>query len=231
MPTNGRTGYGGYGVRQAGSGGACPPDPLQALRDCVEAGREVLAGTLQVHELAPWTEPGYRAKPVGKHARAIISTTVAFDAVTNAAGLALQAALSSIVTVPLYEMANATDWQQIFSYQANQSQIAVFKTWGISVENHAPEAAQVRVDRGGSSGGPPDPPNPFLSGDAYPEHQPTHMILNGGQTLGISVINLDTTTPLLVQFGITGWEQPVTKRIDGKEGTRLKTGYGLDCRR
>jgi hypothetical protein len=220
--------YAGYGFDPGGHG--CPPHPVEALVECLRAMQQVLEDTLQIADLASWIHPPFHAKWVNGRVRAVISTTVGLNAVTNAAGLALQAANSSIVAVPIFEMTSATDGQAIFQVTPPRSHMARIASWGISVEGGPPELVQVRV-KAPSQGGLPTAPDPFLSSHESSQQQPTFLILQENQQLTIEVLLNVTTMPALINFGISYWQWPITRRTDTKEGASFRSGYGVECRR
>jgi len=209
----------------------CPPQPLDALKQCLNAFQTMLTDTLQVSDLAPWIHPTFRSRPMCDHVQGIISTTAALNAVTNAAGIALQAALTVGTFVPqLFEMASAADFQTIYTLQPQQSQTARIMSWGIDTSNTTPSNLIVRVRAATTAAATPAPPNPFLSTHVVAAHQPTFILLQADQELQIRVGMQDLTSPALVDFGICYWFFPVNKRVDNREGTRLRDGYGVDCR-
>ena len=209
----------------------CPPLPLDALKQCLNAIQTMLADTLQTADLVPWIHPTIRSRPMCEHVQAIISTTAALNPVTNAAGIALQAALTVGTFVPpLLEMTSPTDFRTLYTLMPQQSQTARIASWGIDTSNTVPANLIVRVQSANTAAATPSPPNPFLSSHEVAAHQPTFILLQPDQPLSIQVAMQDLTSPALVDFGIYYWLFPVNKRIDNREGIRLRDGYGVDCR-
>ena len=210
--------------------GCAPPSPPDALVDCLRSMQSILGDTLQLTDFAPWIHPPYRSRYLCYDSRAVISTTVAYNAPTNAAGIVLAAANSTFVPCPLLEMRGASDWQTIFTFDVPESHIARFKSWGISNENGPPEQIDVSV-MAGTVGGEPEPPNPTISSYEVPNHQPTFFLVQDSQELQVRVVLRDPTQgPALVKFGVCLWTFPVTKRTDSREDARLRdVGFGLDC--
>lgn len=218
----------GYGIQPMGPG--CPPAPTDALEECIRAFTQIFEDVLQITDLAPWIHPPFRSRFVCEHRRVVLSTTAALNAATNAAGIALAAAQNTVVAgfVPLLEMTGAGDFQTIFTLNVPRSHAARVKSWGITVVNGAPQALTVNI-RAGTTAGPPGPPNAFISGAEVSEHQPTFFLMQAGQQLLVQGILANLLSPLLIDFGICYWFFPVTKRVDDRSGTRLRSGYGLDC--
>lgn len=219
------------GYIPAPPGANCPPQPHKALEQCIRAAQQALEDTLQTSDLASWIHPPYRARYISDHARAVVSATSGFDSGTNAAGSVLQAANNAIAACQLLEQSSATDYKTIWNFQVPSSYILRVATWGVTVVNHVPEALSVQIVSG-SSGGLSQPPDAFLGGHETDRQQPTFLLVQGGQTLTINVLNNDVTNaPLLVHFGITGWLFPLTKRMDDpKSVARLRSGIGLSCK-
>jgi hypothetical protein len=195
--------------------------------------QQVLEDALQITDLAPWIHPPYRAHSFCEHTRSVLSVTAAVNPVANAAGIALQGAVSSPgYNVPLLEMTAANDFQVIYSLDVPYSSNARVKSWGITVGNGLPESVIVRVKAPGNTGGEPTPPNAFLSSHPSNEHSEVFLVGKGGQRIDIEVGIRDfaNPTPFLLDFGICGWIFPIDKRVDSREGTRLRGGYGVDCK-
>lgn len=227
QPKPGR--YEGYGFDAPTE--PCPPLPQDALKQCLNAIQTMLADTIQSADLVPWIHPTIRSRPMCDHVQAIISTTAALNPVTNAAGLALQAALTVGTFVPqLFEMSTPTDFQTIYTLMPQQSQTARIASWGIDTSNTVPANLIVRVQSANTAAATPSPPNPFLSTHVVAAHQPTFILLQADQPLSIQVAMQNLTSPALVDFGICYWLFPVNKRVDNREGIRLRDGYGVDCR-
>lgn len=226
--------YAGYGVPDPGA--PCgPQSPADALAECIRAGREVLAGTIQLHELVPWTEPPYRAIPQNTFVQAVLSTTVGFNAAVNAAGLAMQAANTVGTNAPvLLEQSSATDWKTLSmdptkaTAQATQTHMMRIKTWGISFGAAGPKAAKIRT-RAATVGGSPPPPNPFVSSYQADQQEDTFVILQPDQALNVDVQLEVVVAPVLIYFALIGWSWPVKNRKDKPEGAILRSGYGLEC--
>ena len=226
------------GVRGKWAGyGLTPPAPgqqdnLQAMQGCLQAISDMLGNQLQNTDLAPWIHPPYRGRRSCEYRLAVLSTTVALDPVTNAAGIALAAALNSVVpgTAALLEMASAGDWQDLFSFSAVRSEEAYFESWGISQANHVNEALAVSV-QGGAAGGMPSPPSPNLSSHEASQHEPANFMTPESQEVTVKIRLLDLTTPLVVNFGVCFWTYPVSQRRDDRDrnATNLRQGFGLDC--
>lgn len=194
----------------------------------------VLKDTLQLTNFAPWIHPPVRGRSIGEFRRAILSTTAALDAGVNAAGLALQAALTipgtPTLIPPLLEMGAVGEFQTLYTLQNTINIATRVTTWGITINNAIPEGVLIRVNSGSMAGGPPSAPSPFLSSADYGGHQPVFLIIQGNQTLEIEVALRDVTaSPAVIDFGITGWSWPVRNREDGPEGLIPRSGYGLSC--
>lgn len=209
----------------------CPPNPIDALRQCLDAFQTRLADTIQIADTVPWTTPTVRTRYMTEHRQAIISTTAALNAVTNAAGLALQAAMTvGAVVPPLLELTAAGTFQVLYTLQPQQSQTIRIVSWGIDTPNTSPPNLLIRVQAATMAAVQPGGPDPFVSNSQVGAQQPTFAILQADQQLTIEVSMQDLTSPAVVNFGIVYWVFPVNKRIDSREGTRLRDGYGLDCR-
>lgn len=219
-------------------GAPCPPKPPQpedALYECIQALQQILKDTLQISEPVPWVHPPFRARTVSKHVRVILSVTAGVDAAVNAAGLALQAALTVPGTPPyvpaLVEMDAASDYQTIFEYVAPTNITTRFSSWGVTVNNVAPEGVVFKVNGGTLAAGPPDAPDPLLGSSDVPGHQPLFVLVQGKQSFALQAVLRDvTSSPAVIDFGIQGWNWPVRNDVDSPEGVIPRTGYGLDCR-
>lgn len=232
----GASDYAGYGI--SSSNPSCPPRPPlpeDALYECIQAMQQILKDTLQIAEPVPWVHPPFRARSICKHVRVILSVTAGVDAGVNAAGLALQAALTVPGTPPkvppLVEMASAGDYQVIFEYKAPTNITTRFASWGVTVENVAPEGVIFKVSGGTIAAGPPDAPDPLLSSSEAAGHQPLFVLIQGKQSFQVQAILRNIlSSPAVIDFGICGWNWPVRNDVDSPEGVIPRTGYGLDCR-
>lgn len=225
--------YAGYGLTLPNGPGGCPPGPQQALEDCVRAAQQLLEQTIQIADPVPWQAPPFRSMYRNEHKQAVLSTTAAFNAATNAAGIALRAANSVggalAYTPDLLEMGSATDFKTIFELHPPQAKVARVVSWGISPGSIGAMNLAVKVF-GATLSGPPSPPNPFLSGHEVSDHQPTFFLVQPDQVFTVQVALRDVTAPTLVDFGVCYYLFDVTKRVDSKEGMLLKSGYGMDCK-
>jgi hypothetical protein len=215
-------------------GPVCPPQPGDALEECIRAARYLLTDTTQRHEKVPWIEPPYLARWECKHTQSVISTTVALNAATNAAGLLMLAANTypgtPAYTPAILPMASTSDFQTVFTLEPQQGYMARIKSWGISAGPSGPKSIQVRV-RGSTAGGTPTAPDPFLGSFQSAQQQDTFVILQSKQALSVEVALRDVAAgPVLVDFGICYWLWPVNKRTDTPDGAILRSGYGLDCK-
>jgi hypothetical protein len=213
---------------------ACPPTPQESIAECLVALKQMLRDTLQISELAPWIHPPFRARSFCGFTSSILSTTAALDAGVNAAGVALQGALTVPGTPafvpPLLEMSSVGDFQTIFELKQPINVVTRIMSWGTTVNNVLPEGVIYKVSAGSVAGGPPSPPSPRLSSADVAGHEPVFLILQGNQTLKIEVALRDTTlSPAVVDFGICAWSWPVRNREDSPEGVIPRSGYGLDC--
>jgi hypothetical protein len=196
--------------------------------------QQILKDTLQIAEPPPWVHPPFRGRSVSLHERVILSVTAAVDAGVNAAGLALQAALTVPGTTPyvptLVEMDSTSDYQTIFEYAAPSNITTRLSGWGVTVNNVPPEGVIFKVEGGNLAAGPPDPPNPLLSTSAAAGHQPLFLLIPGRQTLKVQAVLRDpTSSPAVIDFGVTGWTWPVRTDADSPEGLIPRSGYGLNC--
>jgi hypothetical protein len=157
------------------------------------------------------------------------------NAVTSTAGVALRDANSitfnpalptSVDNQQIPVLGLITTSNRLFELKAQQSHAVRVKSWGITVGGMPNENLRLTVNAGTSSG-PPSPPDPYLSGHEVKNHQDTFFILQAGQSLVLeaSMIN-DELGPGLVDFGICYWTFPVSRRVDSREETRLRDGYG-----
>ena len=228
----GNDSYQGYGVPTPRA--PCPPGPEQALVECVRAMQQILKDTLQMAQLAPWIHPPFRARSFCGFERVIVSTTAALNAGVNAAGLALQAALTVPGVPPfvprLEEMAVAGEFRTIFTLSNPQNVVTRVASWGVEVTNVNQQGVLLRVRAGSVAGGPPSPPSPLLSTADVEGHQPVFLVLQGNQVLQIQAALRDVTlSPAVVDFGVCAWSWPVRVRDDSPEGVIPRTGYGTDC--
>jgi hypothetical protein len=204
------------------------------LRDCLVALQQLLRDTLQRSELAPWIHPPFRGRSVCEHQRSILSTTAALNAGVNAAGLALQNALTVSGTPPeippLLEMGSVGDFQTLFELKNQINTVTRVSSWGITINNVDPAGVIVKVSMGSTHGGPPSPPNALLSSSDVAGHQPVFLVVMGNQPIKIEVALRDTTSsPAVIDFGICSWSWPVRNREDSPQGVIPRSGYGLDC--
>ena len=139
--------YAGYGLNQPRP--QCAPTPEQALQDCIRAMQQLLEGSLQMSELAPWIHPPFRGRSLCSRQRSILSTTAGLNAGLNAAGVVLQAALTIPGTPPyvppLLEMDNIGEYQTILAYTSPQSAATRISSWGVEVTNVQPEGVLFRI--------------------------------------------------------------------------------------
>jgi hypothetical protein len=221
--------WAGYGMPSPAQG---QQGNIQALQGCIQAFSDMLGSQLQNTDLAPWIHVPYRGRRLCEHRLVVLSVAAAVDPVTNAAGIALAAALNSVVpgTAALLEMPTATAWVDLFTFAVERSSEAYFESWGISQANHVNEALEVGL-QGGTAGGLPTPPSPYLSSHEVYQHEPANFMTAENQGLTVKIRLLDTTTPLVVNFGVCFWTYPVTNRRDNRDrnATNLRTGFGPDC--
>jgi|GEM_PF-3494245 len=226
--------YAGYGLERP-PGSILPPHPLDALMECVEALKGVAEETLQITELAPWTTPPFRGRMRCEHVRGVIVTPAAVNAAANAAALALLAALNATVpgnTIAITPPDPGTAAMPIFTIDDQRkpfAHLALVRSFGISVQNGVPEQLLVQLD-GGTMGGLPAPPDPFISSHEVAKHQCANAIVRQGQDFVISVRNLDLTTPIVVQLGICYWIWPINPGDETKKGAAIQvSGFGQEC--
>jgi hypothetical protein len=221
--------YKGYGFDLPGPG--CPPPPGDALEECVRAAQQVLANTHQRFQKMPWIDPSFRARPLQcDHRQVVLSTTVGFNAATNASGILLAAANTSPgFPVPLLEMDADNDGQPIFDVEPQQGYMIRVVSWGVSFGPSGPKSVTLRA-KGSTVGGTPNPPSAFVSGYQASSHQDAFFILQPKQKVTIeAVLNDPTAGPVLIDFAACFWLWPINKRMDSPEGTILRSGYGVDC--
>lgn len=219
--------YAGYGISLPGA--QCAPNRVDALTDCLQALREILGETFQLADLAPWIHPPYRARSLSTSQLAVVGPTAAADAAANAVAVALAAAASGPgFTVPVIEVSATSDAATLFTVSPEQGEMARVRSWGIDSGSAGDKAIFLRL-QGTTVGGLPSAPDPFISGAVVSQHQDVFALVPGGGALSVRVGLHDLTTPTLVTFGIEGWFWPVNKRVDSKEGTLLRSGYGV-CR-
>jgi hypothetical protein len=219
--------FAGYGF--PGTEPSCPSSPDDTIAECIRAGREVLEGTIQLHELVPWTVEPFRAHSTNQHIQAVLSTTAAFNAAINAAGLLLRTANTVGTDAPaLLEMASAGEFMTLFEIQPPQTFMARIKSWGLSAGPAGPKVVQVRL-RAATVGGSPTPPNQFLSSYPVNQQEPVFALLQPDQALRVDVRMIVLTAPVLLDFGICTYHWPVGKRKDTPKGAILRSGYGQEC--
>jgi len=219
--------FSGYGF--PGTGPDCPPDPGDAIAECIRAAREILEGTLQLSEIAPWTTEPFRAHTENEHVQAVLSTTAALNPAINAAGIALQAANTVGANVPLLlEMSAVGEYVTLYELRPAQTFMARVKSWGLSAGLAGPKAVGVTL-RGATVGGVPTPPNQFLSSYPVNQHEPVFVLMQPDQTLAVRVRLEVLVSPVLLDFGICTYHWPVNKRKDTPKGAILRSGYGADC--
>lgn len=223
--------YSGYGISTPQP---CPPTADEALAECLRALQQIFRDTLQISDLAPWIHPPFRARTICEFSRSILSTTLALNAGVNAAGLALQSALTVPGTPPLVppllEMGAVGEFQTLFELKEPINTTTRVASWGITVNNVDPAAVLVKVNVSSTAGGPPSPPSPFLSSTEVAGHQPVFLLVPGNQVLKVEVALRDTTSsPAVIDFGICAWSWPVRNRDDSPEGVIPRSGYGMDC--
>jgi hypothetical protein len=218
----------------APQGAPCPPKPEDALYECIQAMQQILKDTLQIAEPVPWVHPPFRARSICQHVRVILSVTAGVNAAVNAAGISLQAALTTPGVPPsaplLVEMGGASDYQTVFGYKAPTNITTRFSSWGVTVANVAPEGVIFKVNGGTIAAGPPDPPDPLLGSSDAPGHQPLFVLIQGKQSFQVQAVLRDVTaSPAVIDLGICGWNWPVRNDSDSPEGVIPRTGYGVDC--
>jgi hypothetical protein len=196
--------------------------------------QQILKDTLQMHQLAPWIHPPFRARSFCDFERVVLSTTAALNAGVNAAGVALQGALTVPGVPPfvprLEEMAAAGEFRTVFTLSNPLNVTTRVSTWGITITNVNPQGVLLRVNAGSVAGGPPSPPNPLLSTADVEGHQSVFLLLRGKQVLQIQAALRDVTlSPAVIDFGICAWSWPVRNRVDSPEGVIPRTGYGQNC--
>ena len=104
----------------------------------------------------------------------------------------------------------------------------MIKSWGITVENSEPEAANVFADIQGPSQGA-DAPDALISGATVDQHQPTLVVLPDNKRLRISVQNIDTGSAILVTFSFCGWVINTGALKDTLESLLPSPGFGMEC--
>lgn len=207
-------------------------DPASDMLRCVQAMQSLLSGTLQRTDLAPWIHPPFRSRFICDHVQAVLSVKAAFDAAANAAGIVIKAGADQLgvppISVPLLEMSGAGDYQTLFEFSPTAAHVIRMKSWGISPGNAGVKNLVVRVE-GGTIGGLPSAPNPFISDAEVSSHQDVVFMIQPSQSVRVKVALRDLLSPTLLTFGFCYWIFPVTKRMDSREDTMLRDGYGVDC--
>lgn len=199
--------------------------------DCMCALKQMLEGALTVGDLAPHIHPPFDAIMLEPVSRAIITIPAAFDAAANAAGIALAAAEGAYQSIPILtpsELAFPFSAQTVFTFTTPQGFVAVFKKWGITVENSDATAASVTASVDSDNQGAAAP-NPLVSGAASFEQQPTMLIVPENKTVKVDVQNLDTGSPILVTVSAHGWLLPVRRFEQTLRSMLKKPGFGTAC--
>jgi hypothetical protein len=202
---------------------------------CLKAEQRMLEESLQVSTLAPHIHPPIDARHIAKVVRGVVAVPAVFDAAAFAGSLSLAFGASSVAGAGallfLVPTAVAPPFEAItfFTHEVPTGHVAVFKSWGITVQNSVPEAAQVNVEAPGPTMGA-DPPSALLGGSSEEEHQSTFLVIPEKRSLKLQISNLDVGSGILFSFGIMGWQFPIN-RWDGDLKSLITNGpkgFGLD---
>jgi hypothetical protein len=210
-------------------------EPSLSIEKCIAAVRDVLSATLTTAELAPWLAVPFRGqRRTSPLIRAVLNVSAAINPAANAAGIALAAANSTIAPVLLLTPV-ANEPLDLFTVTCERSHTVKLDTWGVSVINAPPEALVTGV-RGATVGGMPDPPRPGVCTHQVEMHQHAEGLISEGKNVTVTVQNLTNAigapaTPLLVYFAVSWWLFPVNRWMDNKEDTKLRSGFGTECKR
>jgi hypothetical protein len=196
--------------------------------------QQLLEDTLQRSDLPPWIHPPWRGRSICVEERVILSTTAGLNPALNAAGIALQSALTvpgAPPYVPTLLEQDGDDFQTILEIENPINIMTRIATWGVTVNNVADEGVIFTVVTGSTAGGPPSPPSPTLSSVNREGHQDVFLLIQGNQKLQLKARLRDVTNaPAVVDIAVCGWSWPVRNRTDDPKGAFTRTGYGVDCR-
>jgi hypothetical protein len=215
---------------------AHPIYPEPQIDPCFEALKGTLEETLTTSDLAPHIHAPFGARFLSKVIRGVVAVPAAYDAAAFAGSLNLALATTAIsggtgnLALFLVPTAAAPPFEALsfFEYTPPAGHFAVFKTWGITVQNSVPEAAVVSLEAPGPSQGA-DPPHALLSGSLAELHQPTMLLIPENKTLKLRIQNLDTGSGILFTFGITGWQFPVRGYKGNLKSLLKNPGFGRGC--
>lgn len=217
------------------SHGACghPVDktPQTEMDKCLQALGAQLETTLQVSTLDPHLVAPFKSRSLGRIVRAVIGIPAVYDAAAFAGSVALATAAGSIVPVPLLiptEVAPPFSAQTVYTYTTPAGYVAVFDSWGVTVQNSEPEAGNFFVEAQGPNYGS-DAPSALLSQAPARFHQPCRIIIPENKNLIVKCQNLDTGSGILVNFGIMGWQLPIRGWRDSLKSMISHPGYGREC--
>lgn len=233
-------GLGGFGEPPPGAGYGLAPaqepcpsgDPQFALKECIRAAQQLLEDTIQRAESVPWEHPPYRARWVCDFVQVVLAPTAALNPVGAAAGAAILAA-NTLAGPPAYAptlvpIPAAGSFQTIYQVSPPQGNMIRIASWGIDSGNVAPRFVAMGI-QAATVGGPPSPPNPFSGGAEAAEQEPTFALLQPDQNLRLTATLRDLNTAALLDIGVCYWIWPVNKRVDSRQGTILRSGYGTGC--
>jgi hypothetical protein len=202
----------------------------QGFNACLESLSRMLESTLAISDLAPHIHPPFGSRSFFGIRRAVINVPAAFDAAANAAGIALAAANGIAPGSILTPTTVAPPFGPVLfsNHQTPPGFAAIFKSWGMTVENSFPAAARMTIENQGPNTGSAAPSG-ITSGAAYTDHQPTMVIVPDNRRLDFFVENLDTGSPILVTFSIYGWQIPIRRYEEDLKSLIPQPGYSDDC--
>lgn len=199
---------------------------------CMRELRELLERSLQTTDLAPHIHRPFWARSINPVTRSVVNVPLAFDPVAFAAGVALAAAESAFHAVQLLTPTNAVppfEAVPVLEFETPAGNVAVVKSWGVTVEVGNETAARVTVQVGGGPNTGTLPPNPLTSSAEHELQQSTLVILPENKRFQILVQNLDTGAPILVRAAWTGWLLPIREWRMSLKSMIPKPGYGPTC--
>lgn len=216
-----------------------PPQPIRGETDaCIQALAAELESTLQVSAMEPRFFPPWRSRYLAKTYRGVVAVPAAYDAAAFAGSLTLALAATAIsgTSGPLALFLVPTETsppfsaQLMFNYITDPGHVAVFRTWGLTVQNSVPEAAKIFAEIQGGPNVGSDNPLSLRSGASYEEHEPTLIVVPENARLTVKIQNLDVHSGILFTFGITGWQFPIRNYKDNLKSLLSTPGYGT-CER
>lgn len=216
-------------------------EPWPGFDECFQSLRALLRRTIQVTDFAPHIRRGFKARSIAPKTRVVLNVPAATSAAANAAGIALGVAegpfdnIPSGLTTPLgLTVLTPTAFGSpvaLLRYQSQRGFVAIFESWGCTVEVGRADAVRLSAVVGGGPNIGTDAPDPLLSEAQEPIQQRTLLIIPDGKELQIQATGLDSGSPLLLTFALSGWIIPVRVYKDTLQSMLSLPGVGSRCSR